>query len=109
MRNFNIETSLPFPFLELNEIVSATEVKKPSGVAYMILVLLKESKNKNQKISSLLESFGIPKHLHSIFADEIRKLLDDGIIIADDIKYQTRWFSKYELSDFYFSKRGEKV
>lgn len=109
MRNFNIETSLPFPFLELNEIVSATEVKKPSGVTYMILVLLKESKNKNQKISSLLESFGIPKNLHSIYADEIRKLLDDGIIIANDIRYQTRWFSKYELADFYFSSRGEKV
>ena len=109
MRNFNIETSLPFPFLELNEIVSATEVKKPSGITYMILVLLKESKNKNQKIAPLLESFGIPKNLHSIFADEIRKLLDDGIIIADDIRYQARYFSKYELSNFYFSSRGEKV
>ena len=109
MRNFNIETSLPFPFLELNEIVSATEVKKPSGVTYMILVLLKESKNKHQRISSLLESFGIPKNLHGIYADEFRKLIDDEIIKENGIRYTTRFFSEFDLDNFVFTSRGEKV
>ena len=75
MRNFDIDTTLPFPFLELNEIVTATEVKKPSGVTYMILVLLKESKIKDQYFAPLLESFGIPKTLHGIYAEEIKRLL----------------------------------
>lgn len=109
MRNFDIDTTLPFPFLELNEIVTATEVKKPSGVTYMILVLLKESKNKDQYFAPLLESFGIPKTLHGIYAEEIKRLLDAGIITCPDGQYVPAWFSKYTLEDFRFTSLGEKV
>ena len=109
MRNFNIDTTLPFPFLELNEIVTATEVKKPSGVTYMILVLLKESKIKDQYFAPLLESFGIPKTLHGIYAEEIKRLLDAGIITCPDGQYVPAWFSKYTLEDFRFTFLGEKV
>lgn len=109
MRNFNIETTLPFPFLELNEIITSTEVKKPSGVTYMILVLLKESKIKDQYLASLLETFGIPKTLHGIYADEIKGLLDSGIITCPDSHYVPSRFSKYTLEDFRFTELGNKV
>ncbi|MCF0117123.1 MAG: hypothetical protein HUJ61_03630, partial [Bacilli bacterium] len=110
MHNFDIETTLPFPFFEMNEIVTATEVKKPSGVTYMILVLLKESKNKANKLSNLLETFGVPSALHGIYADEIKKLIDQGIIeMAVDGVYRTRYFSEYRLDSFEFTQRGNKI
>ena len=40
MDKFKLETSFQFPFFKLNEIVSYSEVKKPSGIAYMLLVLI---------------------------------------------------------------------
>ena len=46
MHNFTLQTSMPFPFFELKNEVEFTEVKKPSGVAYMLLVLFNESKSK---------------------------------------------------------------
>ena len=110
MHNFDIETTLPFPFFELNEIVTSTEVKKPSGVTYMILVLLKESKSKTHKLSSLLESFGVPSTLHGIYADEIKKLIDQGIIeMKYDESYRTRHFAEYKLSTFAFTEIGNKI
>lgn len=108
MRNFTIETSLPFPFIELNEIVRATEVKKPSGVSYMILVLLKESKFKDEYLASLLEMFGVPKVLHFIYADEIKKLIDQKIIKCNR-EYIPMHFSRYILDNFSFTSFGNKV
>ena len=100
MHNFDIETTLPFPFFELNEIVTSTEVKKPSGVTYMILVLLKESKSKTHKLSSLLESFGVPSTLHGIYADEIKKLIDQGIIeMKYDESYRTPKSSTFSCTN----------
>lgn len=109
MRNFIIETSLPFPFLELTENVKATEVKKPSGVAYMILALLRGPKNKNQPLGSLLEIFGIPKNLHSIFTNEIKKLITGGIITCNVDGYNPMYFLTYTLDNFNFTDLGNKV
>ena len=50
MDKFKLETSIQFPFFKLTEEVSYSEVKKPSGIAYMLLVLINESKDKNINI-----------------------------------------------------------
>ena len=108
MHNFKIETTLPFPFLKLTELVTYTEVKKPTGVSYLLLVILKESKDKKQKISDLLEIFGVPKVHHEIFAEELRKLISDNILIAKN-PYNINYFHMYALSNFEFTEMGEKV
>ncbi len=108
MHNFKIETTLPFPFLKLTELVTYTEVKKPTGVSYLLLVILKEAKDKKQKISDLLEIFGVPKVHHEIFAEELRKLISDNILIAKN-PYNINYFHMYALSNFEFTEMGEKV
>ena len=80
MDKFKIETSIQFPFLKMNELVTYSEVKKPSGVAYILLVLISESKNKSDRLANVLENFGIPKSLHYIFADNIQTLMDQEIL-----------------------------
>ncbi len=64
MAKFELNTSFQFPFFRVTELVSYTEVKKPSGVAYMLLVLINKSKDKKANLSITLENFGIPKSLH---------------------------------------------
>jgi hypothetical protein len=108
MHNFKIETTLPFPFLKLTELVTYTEVKKPTGVSYLLLVILKEAKDKKQKISDLLEIFGVPKVHHEIFAEELQKLISDNILIAKN-PYNINYFHMYALSNFEFTEMGEKV
>lgn len=112
MHNFKIDTTLPFPFLKLTELVTYTEVKKPTGVAYLLLVILKEAKDKKQKIGDLLETFGVPKVHHEIFAEELRKLISDNILIVKNpytITYNINYFHVYTLSDFEFTEMGNKV
>ena len=108
MHNFKIETTLPFPFLKLTELVTYTEVKKPTGVSYLLLVILKEARDKKQKISDLLEIFGVPKVHHEIFSEELRKLISDNILIAKT-PYNINYFHMYALSNFEFTEMGEKV
>ena len=56
MDKFKLETSFAFPFFKQNELVKYEEVKKPSGLAFMLLVLINESKNKKkcEKIEIIL-------------------------------------------------------
>lgn len=106
MDKFKIETSMQFPFLKMNELVTYSEVKKPSGVAYILLVLISESKNKADSLSKVLENLGIPQKLHYIFADTIQYLSDQGII---EIKSYCLNFDSFCMSDFKFTEKGRKI
>ena len=108
MHNFTLQTSMPFPFFELKNEVEFTEVKKPSGVAYMLLVLFNESKSKSYKISKLLNSFDIPSNFYEIFAQEIDTLIEHNIIKCKT-SYNRLDFEDYKLSDFAFTEKGKKV
>ena len=76
MDKFKLETSFQFPLFKLNQLVSYSGVKKPSGIAYIILVLISESKDKKATFSQVLENLGIPKTIHYIFADTIINLIN---------------------------------
>ena len=82
MDNFKLETSVLFPFFKIEELVKYAEVKKPSGVAYILLVLISESKNKDDRLANVLINFGIPKTIHYIFADNYLMLfLQDNLLL----------------------------
>ena len=110
MGKYKLETSIQFPFFKISELVSYTEVKKPSGIAYMLLVLLSESHDKAIKISSLLENFGIPKSLHHLFSEVINNLLQDGFLqMAPGLVFRKDDFNDYELKDIEFTSKGKKI
>lgn len=110
MDKFKLETSFQFPFFKLNEIVSYSEVKKPSGIAYMILVLINESKDKKALLSQLLENFGVPNSLHYIYADTISSLVSQEILITRYGDYFDRnAFSSLRIGDLTFTPKGKKI
>lgn len=110
MDKFKLETSFQFPFFKLNEIVSYSEVKKPSGIAYMILVLINESKDKNALLSQLLENFGVPHSLHYIYSDTIASLVSQEILTTRYGGYYDRnLFSSLRIGDLAFTAKGKKI
>lgn len=108
MHSFTLQISMPFPFFELKNEVEYTEVKKPSGISFMLLVLLNEAKSKEYKISDLLNSFKIPSNFYEIFAQEIDILIEQNIITCKT-SYNRLDFEDYKLSDFVFTEKGKKV
>lgn len=107
MDKFKIETSIQFPLLKMNELVTYSEVKKPSGIAYILLVLIKESKNKNDLLANVLENFGIPKSLHYIFAGTIQNLIDQEIL--ENPFFHNLYFDACLIGDFKFTNKGKKI
>lgn len=107
MDKFKLETSIQFPFFKMNELVTYSEVKKPSGVAYILLVLISESKNKNDRLSKVLENFGIPKSLHYIFADNIQTLMNQDIL--EEFNFYKSKFDDYLIGSFKFTNKGKKI
>lgn len=111
MANFKLETSIQFPFFKVNELVSYSEVKKPSGIAFMTLVLLSESKDKKQLLSTVLDNFGVPKNLHYLFANTIGELITQDFLEMsdDDLVYDTYEFDSYSIGDIAFTAKGKKI
>lgn len=107
MAKFKLETSFQFPFFKMNEIVSYSEVKKPSGIAYMILVLISESKDKNTLLAKVLENFGVPKTLHYIYADTINDLIRQEILECD--YFDRSRFNEFRIGEFKFTAKGKKI
>ena len=110
MNKSTLETSFQFPFFVFNELVSYLEVKKPSGIAYMLLVLFNESNDKNALICNVLENFGVPKSLHYIFADTIKNLTEQEILETNSgYSFDRSAFNIYKIDDFSFTKKGKKI
>lgn len=107
MDKFILETSIQFPFFKMNELVTYSEVKKPSGVAYILLVLISESKNKNDRLAKVLENFGIPKSLQYIFADNVQYLMNQGIL--EEFDFYKSEFENYLIGSFQFTAKGKKI
>ena len=110
MPKFKIETSFQMPFLKLYESVSYTEVEKPTGLAYMILVLINELSNKNMYIYHALDSFNIPSSLHYIFADTILDLINKDILkFKENAVFLKTNFNQMKIKDIAFTEKGAKI
>jgi len=102
------ETSFAFPLIKMNTLITYTEVEKPTGISYFLLVLINEYSDKSVKISHLLKQFGVPNDLHELFADEIQTLLKAEIITTEH-NYNKSYFQEYPLGKFQFTMKGKKV
>lgn len=110
MDKFTLNTSLQFPVLRLTELVSYSEVKKPSGVAYIFLVLIKDSKQRGMLLRDVLINFGVPERLHEIFREAINDLIRQNLItfsLAPGL--YPKLLNQCRLSDFSFTEKGEKI
>ena len=104
-----IKTSCPFPLLIYKTNIRYYEVRKASGIAYILLDLFQKLNNSQERISEVLSRFGIPLDLHPIFGDECARLIDMGIV---ESVYRTEFFrniqylKQIEINSCQLTERG---
>ena len=107
-----IKTSCPFPMLEYKVDVLYNEVRKASGIAYILLELIQKSKMESEKVATVLKKFGIPTELHIIFAQELATLTANGILEASiyaQYLSDQKYFEQAMIGDFKLTDKGKKM
>lgn len=106
--SFKIETRFAFPIVRINTIIKSTKVEKPSGLSYLLLVLINENKDRNALLFDTLKLFGIPDDMIEVFIDEIRNLIELDIIGVEG-NFDKNYFDSYLISNFKFTNKGRKI
>lgn len=107
-----IKTSCAFPLLKYEAKVKYNEVKKPSGIAYVLLELIQKSGMGDEILADVLERFGIPSDIHYIFAKELRRLVEEEIVytdLSDWVLEKPSGIREATISDFSLTERGRKM
>lgn len=107
-----IKTSCPFPLLLYKTNVKYNEVRKASGIAYILLDLIQKTAASREKMGEILLKFGIPKDLHYIFGKEIANLI--GTEILQSVYPATHflnpnYFSEIMVKDISLTVKGRKM
>ncbi|MCH5154426.1 MAG: hypothetical protein J1F71_04360 [Clostridiales bacterium] len=106
-----IKTQCPFPLLIYKTRIKYNEVRKASGVAYILLELIDKQKS-DVRFSEALKKFGIPTELHSLFGIELEGLINTEIVKS---KYAASHFSNpkhfalIKLNDVAITPKGKKL
>lgn len=107
-----IKTSCPFPMLCYPVTVRYNEVRKASGIAYILLELMQQSAMREENIGTVLLRFGIPADLHYLFAKELSSLVATGIVeSAVNASYIERpeYFGEMKMGYFGLTAKGKKM
>ena len=107
-----IKTSCPFPLLLYKTSVKYNEVRKASGIAYILLDLIQKTATSSEKMGEVLLKFGIPKELHYVFGKEIANLI--GTEILQSVYPATHflnpnYFSEIMVKDISLTAKGRKM
>lgn len=108
----SIKTSCPFPLLIYRTSVKYNEVRKASGIAYILLELIEKSQSSNERISEVLLKFGIPTDLHYIFGNELAGLIGTDIISSgyNATYFRTpRFFKEIRVGEVELTEKGRKM
>ena len=107
-----LKTTCPFPLLIYKTSVKYNEVRKASGIAYILLDLIQKESDSNDKISDVLLKFGIPTNLHYIFGQEIANLMSTDILSSHfDPSYFAKptYFKQITIGDVELTPKGKKM
>ncbi len=107
-----IKTSCPFPLLIYKTSVTYNEVRKASGIAYILLDLIQKFSTSTELISRILLQFGIPKELHFMFGEEIARLMKADIVSSvytADKFLEPKYFSQIGISDVKLTEKGKEM
>lgn len=107
-----LKTTCPFPLLIYKTSMKYNEVRKASGIAYIILDLIQKESESNDKISDVLLMFGIPANLHYIFGQEIANLMSTDILSSHfDPSYFAKptYFKQITIGDVELTPKGKKM
>lgn len=107
-----LKTTCPFPLLIYKTSVKYNEVRKASGIAYIILDLIQKESESNDKISDVLLKFGIPANLHYIFGQEIANLMSTDILSSHfdpSCFAKPTYFKQITIGDVELTPKGKKM
>lgn len=107
-----LKTTCPFPLLIYKTSVKYNEVRKASGIAYILLDLIQKESKSNDKMSDVLLKFGIPTNLHYIFGQEIANLMSTDILSSHfDPSYFAKptYFKQITIGDVELTPKGKKM
>lgn len=107
-----IKATWPFPLLRYDAKVRYSEVRKASGIAFILLDLIQKVGSRQERLSDQLLLFGIPADLHDIFGRELARLKAEDIIDCSvNARYLTNplYFAELKLSDFSLTEKGIKL
>lgn len=106
-----IKTQCPFPLLIYKTHIKYNEVRKASGIAYILLELISKQRSDTSFREALLK-FGIPTELHSIFGKELGGLIGTEIVKSpyrqshfEDPKY----FGEIKVNEVELTAKGQKL
>ncbi len=105
-----VETSWFFPLIKYITNTSYIEVGKASGIAYILIELIANSANKDEKIVATLKNFGIPLDIHDIFIDALIRMIHFKIFkIKSGEEFSRDYVDTYTISNFEFTDLGKKM
>lgn len=106
-----IKTQLPFPLLIYKTKIKYNEVRKASGISYILLELISKQSS-DMRFSVALSKFGIPTDLHNLFGKEIAGLIGTEILQS---RYQAstfenpKYFGEIKLNEVVLTEKGKKL
>lgn len=107
-----LKTTCPFPLLIYKTSVSYNEVRKASGIAYILLNLIQKEDDSSENISDVLLKFGIPVNLHYIFGKELASLMSAEIISSTFEPHyfeKQTYFKQIKIEDVKLTPKGKKM
>ena len=106
-----IKTQCPFPLLIYKTHIKYNEVRKASGIAYILLELISKQRSEIGFRETLLK-FGIPAELHSIFGKELAGLISTEIVQSryDAAHFEEpKYFGEIKVSEVTLTPKGQKL
>ena len=106
------KTAIPFPLLIYKVNVKYNEVRKASGIAYILLNLIDKTAGSEKKIGDVLLKFGIPRDLHYIFGQEIANLIGTEILSSryeQSYFMNRKFFAEMLIKDVALTEKGRKL
>lgn len=106
-----IKTQCPFPLLIYKTHIKYNEVRKASGIAYILLELITKQRS-NETFKETLLKFGIPVELHSLFGKELAGLINTEIV---ESRYRlshfedSRYFGEIKVNEVGLTAKGQKL
>lgn len=106
----NFETAWSFPIIQYVANTSYVEVRKASGIAYILIELIRESEYIEEKLVVTLKNLGVPYDIHYIFGGELANMIDLRIVtMKANREFSLSLLDMYYISDFEVTELGKKL
>jgi hypothetical protein len=107
---FDVETAWSFPIIQYVTDTSYVEVRKASGIAYILLELISKSEDNTEKIVVTLKNLGVPYDIHYIFGGELANMINYGIVrMKANRDFGVDLLDMYSISDFEVTDLGKRL